>query len=61
MNRARMNARRRAAERRHAQAVWTGVVHTLTAHAAVLSKAMGRIDHHDERLGITRPVGSWKA
>jgi hypothetical protein len=61
MNRARMNARRRAVERYYASAVEVAIANALGAHSRILSKAMGRIDHHDERLGIVRPVGSWNS
>lgn len=61
MNRARMNTRRRIAERYYRRQADSAIAAALGAHSRILSKAMGRIDHHDERLGIVRPVGSWNS
>lgn len=59
MNRTRMNQRRRAADRIIGQAFATRVIRVTNEQTYILRKAMDRIDHHDEKLGITRPIGSW--
>jgi hypothetical protein len=59
MNAVRMKQRRRAIDRHVNAAFSLAMLRTVNEHTFILRKAIDRIDHHDEKLGITRPIGSW--